>query len=152
MMLQTHGINPGRLNVETPQGDIDGDQRGGEGRGPSAGRPTSQGNAFAKKKENLEDKQKILELIQKLEENNQQIFIHKLEIRSLKDQVIKLLEEGHFQQFGEQEDQPDVFAQNQFQAGKLNVNTQRQGGNDESTKFADKSANEFVSNQDPAGA
>jgi hypothetical protein len=29
-----------------------------------------------------------------LEENNQSIFIHKLEIRSLKDQVIKLLEEA----------------------------------------------------------
>lgn len=56
-------------------------------------------NNFTKKKENLEDKQKILELIQQLEENNQQIFINKLEIRSLKDQVIKLLEERHFKQF-----------------------------------------------------
>ena len=37
-----------------------------------------------------------MELIQELEENNQQIYIHKLEIRSLKDQVLKLLEERNF--------------------------------------------------------
>lgn len=37
-----------------------------------------------------------MELIQELEENNQQIYIHKLEIRSLKDQVLKLLEERNY--------------------------------------------------------
>ena len=55
---------------------------------------------FSKKKENLEDKARILELIQQLEDNNQQVLIHKLEIRSLKDQVIKLLEERHFNMMG----------------------------------------------------
>jgi hypothetical protein len=39
-------------------------------------------------------------LIQQLEDNNQQVLIHKLEIRSLKDQVIKLLEERHFNLMG----------------------------------------------------
>ena len=42
-----------------------------------------------------------------MEQNNQQIFIHKLEIRSLKDQVVKLLEEKHY--YGNQmEDQDNV--------------------------------------------
>lgn len=59
---------------------------------------SSHENLFGKKKENLEDKARIIELIQQLEGNNQGILIHKLEIRSLKDQVIKLLEERHYQQ------------------------------------------------------
>ena len=46
---------------------------------------TSSQNLYNKKKENLEDKARILELINQLEDNNQQILIHKLEIRSLKD-------------------------------------------------------------------
>ena len=59
---------------------------------------SSQANLFGKKKENLEDKARIVELIQNLENNNLGVLQHKLEIRSLKDQVIKLLEERHYNQ------------------------------------------------------
>jgi hypothetical protein len=51
---------------------------------------------FNKKKENLEDRARITELIQNLEINKQQILLHKMEIRALKDQVIKILEEKHY--------------------------------------------------------
>lgn len=54
-------------------------------------------NFFQKKKENLEDRARIAELRQSIEGQEQQIFIHKLEISSLKEQVVKLLEEKHYQ-------------------------------------------------------
>ncbi len=57
--------------------------RGGKKDGSSE--TASKDNIFSKKKENLEDKARILELVNQLDQNNQQIFIHKLEIRSLKD-------------------------------------------------------------------
>jgi len=54
-----------------------------------------------RKKENHEDKARIAELtvnpvltLQKqMDENNQQLLLQKLEIRQLKDQIIRLLEE-----------------------------------------------------------
>ena len=86
IMLQTHGINPGTKKLDDGE-RVQSAQKsqGAEG-----------GNFFQKKKENLEDKARIMELIQELEENNQHIYIHKLEIRSLKDQVLKLLEERNY--------------------------------------------------------
>jgi len=90
MMLQSHGIMP---NVGTDGGRITTE---GNIKSKASLTSMSQGNLFNKKKENLEDKARILELIQQLEENNQHILIHKLEIRSLKDQVIKLLEDRHY--------------------------------------------------------
>lgn len=87
MMLQSHGINPGKEMAQDDNTVSKSTMQGGQ----------SQNNLFAKKKENLEDKARILELINNLEESNQHILIHKLEIRSLKDQVIKLLEERHQQ-------------------------------------------------------
>jgi hypothetical protein len=54
-------------------------------------------NFFQKKKENLEDRARIAELKQSIEDQEQQIFVHKLEINSLKEQVVKLLEEKHYQ-------------------------------------------------------
>ena len=44
-----------------------------------------------------EDKMRIAELNRQVDENNQQILLQKLEIRQLKDQIIRLLE-GHQQQ------------------------------------------------------
>ena len=63
MMLQSHGIMPGNTTV---------DSRAQEGNAKSKAslQSQSQGNLFNKKKENLEDKARILELIQMLEENN----------------------------------------------------------------------------------
>ena len=49
---------------------------------------TSQG-AFG-----TEDKARIGELTRQVDENNQQILLQKLEIRQLKDQIIRLLEQG----------------------------------------------------------
>jgi len=46
-----------------------------------------------RKKENHEDKARIAELTKQMDENNQQLLLQKLEIRQLKDQIIRLLEE-----------------------------------------------------------
>ena len=74
---------------------------GGSGEMPSLlsskkqrpGMPVPKATPFALKKESLQEKQRLMELHQQLDENNQQILLQKLEIRSLKDQIIKLLEE-----------------------------------------------------------
>ncbi len=42
-----------------------------------------------------EDKARIGELTKQVDENNQQILLQKLEIRQLKDQIIRLLEQGN---------------------------------------------------------
>jgi hypothetical protein len=55
---------------------------------------------FMRKKENVEDKARITELQRQMEENAQQILLQKLEIRQLKDQIIRLLEEKGFHASG----------------------------------------------------
>jgi hypothetical protein len=95
MMLQSHGISS--EGIGSTGDNIHNKDENAKSKGSIA---SSAANLFSKKKENLEDKARILELIQQLEDNNQQVLIHKLEIRSLKDQVIKLLEERHFNLMG----------------------------------------------------
>ena len=51
------------------------------------------GTPFGYLKTSVEDKARIQDMMSALEENNQQILLQKLEIRSLKDQIIKILEE-----------------------------------------------------------
>ena len=70
---------------------------GPDGRGKKKKADGPGANFFQKKKENLEDRARISELRLSLEDQEQQIFIHKLEINSLKEQVVKLLEEKHYQ-------------------------------------------------------
>lgn len=55
---------------------------------------------FMRKKENVEDKARINELHRQMEENAQQILLQKLEIRQLKDQIIRLMEEKGFHASG----------------------------------------------------
>lgn len=69
-----------------------------------------------------------------MEANNQHIFIHKLEIRSLKDQVVKLLEEKHY--YANNMDDMDGGAPpvQQMSAGQMsdslqNVNNTRSSAN-----------------------
>jgi len=51
------------------------------------------GTPFEYKKGNMEDKQRVAELMAQLEENNQQILYQKLEIRELKQRILRLLED-----------------------------------------------------------
>ena len=51
------------------------------------------GTPFGYLKTSVEDKARLQDLMSALEENNQQILLQKLEIRSLKDQIIKILED-----------------------------------------------------------
>ena len=44
---------------------------------------------------NPDEKSRISELTSQVEENNQQILMQKLEIRQLKDQIIRLLDGAH---------------------------------------------------------
>ena len=84
LMLQSHGINPGQLAMNGQELQAIKEGEGAAKSGASL-HSQSQGNLFSKKKDNLEDKARIYELLQQLEESNQQILVHKLEIRSLKD-------------------------------------------------------------------
>jgi len=61
-----------------------------------------------------------------LEENNQQIFIHKLEIRSLKDQVIKLLEEAK-DELTQLQNNPHENHQMEMQINQSNTGISGQG-------------------------
>lgn len=71
---------------------------------------------------NAEDKLKISELENQIEENNQQILLQKLEKRSLQEQIIRLLDERA-------DDLGLTEEQKREQLGKLNMNTY-QGGQD----------------------
>lgn len=68
MMLQSHGINPGNLMTGTEKSsknDIAASSK------PNLVGGQSSGNLYSKKQENLEDKARIIELIQTLEISNQ---------------------------------------------------------------------------------
>ena len=60
--------------------------------GPPKGK-LFKGTPFGYLKTTVEDKARQQDLMSALEENNQQILLQKLEIRSLKDQIIKILED-----------------------------------------------------------
>lgn len=66
---------------------------GTQGRASGGGGKLFKGTPFDYRKSNLEDKAKISELQAQLEDNNQVILMQKLEIRSLKEQVIHMVQD-----------------------------------------------------------
>jgi len=111
MMLRSHGIDPGDL-LKGGEQTMSGDNTNAKSK--TSFNQASQGNLFNKKKENLEDKARITELVQNLEINKQQILLHKMEIRALKDYVIKILEEKHYKATVAQLNQLELMGGNQM--------------------------------------
>ena len=79
-------------------------------------------NYFKKKKENLEDKARIAELEKDNLEVENDIALHSMEIDSLKEQVIKLLEERHLHA-GSAPDYNQIFGGIQYSMGPMGLNS-----------------------------